>query len=120
MAFDPYKEIKNVYDAKVGYGNAVTEQERQKYNAAANKARKTLENYGYKDLAGNEGETLTNANINNGISAIKLDKTAPTYKTYKGKITYDKYRIEPIIIDGELYFFGETTFNFNDNVFFCS
>ena len=29
---------------------------------------------GYKDLAGNEGYTLTNANINHGDSSIKLDK----------------------------------------------
>ena len=71
---------------------------------------------GYEDLAGLEGYTLTNANINHGVSSIKLDKTSPTYRTYKGTITQDKYEVEPIIIDGELYFFGKTTFNFNDNL----
>ncbi len=48
---DPYKEIQTVYNAKVAYGQATTEEEKRKQQEIANKARQTLSDYGYKDIA---------------------------------------------------------------------
>ena len=44
-------EIENVYNAKVGWDNATTDEERKKYNEIANAARSKLESYGYGDIA---------------------------------------------------------------------
>lgn len=46
-----YDKIKEIYNAKVAYNNATTDEERQKQNTIATNARKTLEAYGYKDIA---------------------------------------------------------------------
>lgn len=51
MTINPMKYIEDVYNAKVAYGNATTDEERQKQQAAANKARTTLRNYSYNDIA---------------------------------------------------------------------
>jgi len=51
MAINPYAEMQKVYDAKIAWGNATTNEERAKQSDIANKARNTLANYGYKDLA---------------------------------------------------------------------
>ena len=51
MVQDPYKYIKSVYDSKIGYENAITDEEKKKHNAAANKARQMLRDYGYGDIA---------------------------------------------------------------------
>ncbi len=51
MAYNPYKEIKQVYDAKVAYGNATTDEERKRQNEIATAARKKLESYDYGDIA---------------------------------------------------------------------
>lgn len=48
--YNPYNEIKSVYDAKVGWNNAKTDEERQKYNAIATAARDKLNAYGYGDI----------------------------------------------------------------------
>ena len=48
--YNPYNEIKSVYDAKVGWNNATTDEERQKYNAIATAARDKLTAYGYGDI----------------------------------------------------------------------
>ena len=51
MAINPYAEMQKVYNAKIAWGNATTDEERAKQSDIANKARTTLSNYGYKDLA---------------------------------------------------------------------
>lgn len=51
MAYNPYKDIKAIYDAKVGWENATSEEEKNRLHEAANKARALLEYYGYGDLA---------------------------------------------------------------------
>lgn len=51
MAYDPYTGLLDVYNAKIGYGNATTDKERENYRGIADKARQKLEAYGYLDLA---------------------------------------------------------------------
>lgn len=51
MAYDFYTDIKNVYNAKVGWNQATTDEERQKQNEIATNARKRLEENGYADIA---------------------------------------------------------------------
>lgn len=46
---------------------------------------------GYKDLAGNQGLELTNANINKGLESIKLDKTAPKITVTNGSVGSEVY-----------------------------
>ncbi len=49
--YDPYIDIKGVYDAKVGWNNATTDEERKKYEDAANASRKRLLDNGRFDIA---------------------------------------------------------------------
>lgn len=49
--YNPYSDIQAVYNAKVGWNNAETDEERKKQEAIANKARANLEAYGYSDVA---------------------------------------------------------------------
>ena len=51
MAYNPYSDIEKVYNAKVGWNNATTDEERKRQNEIANAARKNLEAYGYSDVA---------------------------------------------------------------------
>ena len=48
--YNPYSDIEKVYNAKVGWNNAKTDEERQNYNSIATAARKQLEAYGYGDI----------------------------------------------------------------------
>lgn len=48
---NPFKYIGDVYNAKVGYGNATTDEERKAYQDKANAARKWLSDNDYKDVA---------------------------------------------------------------------
>lgn len=50
MAYNPYSDIEAVLNAKIGWNNATTDEERKKHNETANKARNTLEAYGYGDV----------------------------------------------------------------------
>jgi hypothetical protein len=63
MAYNPYSDIQKVFNAKVGWNNATTDEERKRQNEIANAARKNLEAYGYSDVA-------------NQISASGADATA--------------------------------------------
>lgn len=72
--YNPYSEIKSVYDAKIGYGNAKTDAERKKYQDAANKARQTLINYGRQDIADQISST--------GADANATKKIMDTWSTY--------------------------------------
>ena len=49
--YNPYSDIEKVYNAKVGWNNATTDEERKRQNEIANAARKNLEAYGYGDVA---------------------------------------------------------------------
>lgn len=51
MAYNPYSDIQKVFNAKVGWNNATTDEERKRQNEIANAARKNLEAYGYSDVA---------------------------------------------------------------------
>lgn len=75
--YNPYSEIKSVYDAKIGYANAKTDAERKKYQDAANKARQTLINYGYQDIADQISATGADANATKKI----MDKWSTYGKT---------------------------------------
>lgn len=65
--YNPYSEIKSVYDAKIGYANAKTDEERKKYQDAANKARQTLINYGRQDIADQISASGADANATKKI-----------------------------------------------------
>ena len=61
--YNPYSDIQKVYNAKVAWNQATTDEERKRQNEIANAARKNLETYGYSDVA-------------NQISAGGADATA--------------------------------------------
>ena len=61
--YNPYSDIQKVYNAKVAWNQATTDQERKRQNEIATAARKNLEAYGYSDVA-------------NQISASGADATA--------------------------------------------
>ncbi len=77
MSINPYSEIQKVYNAKLGYGNAKTDEERKTYQDAANKARQTLLDYGYKDVVDQISATGADANATKQI----MDKWAKYGKT---------------------------------------
>lgn len=49
--YDYKSDANAVLNAKIGWNNATTDEERQKQNQIANEARQRLKNYGYEDLA---------------------------------------------------------------------
>ncbi len=51
MAYNPYSDIEKVYNAKVAWNQATTDEERKRQNEIATSARKNLEAYGYSDVA---------------------------------------------------------------------
>ena len=61
--YNPYSDIEKVYNAKVAWNQATTDEERKRQNEIATAARKNLEAYGYSDVA-------------NEISASGADATA--------------------------------------------
>ncbi len=61
--YNPYDDIQKVYNAKVNWNKATTDEERKRQNEIATAARKNLEAYGYSDVA-------------NQISASGADATA--------------------------------------------
>lgn len=61
--YNPYSDIESVYNAKVAWNKATTDEERKRQNEIATAARKNLEAYGYGDVA-------------NQISASGADATA--------------------------------------------
>ncbi len=63
MAYSPYSDIQKVYNAKVAWNKATTDEERKRQSEIATAARKNLEAYGYSDVA-------------NQISASGADATA--------------------------------------------
>ena len=61
--YNPYSDIQSVYNAKVEWNKATTDEERKRQNEIATAARKNLEAYGYGDIA-------------NQVSASGADATA--------------------------------------------
>ena len=51
MAYNPYKDIEKVYNAKVAWSNATNDEERKRQNEIATAARNNLKSYGYGDIA---------------------------------------------------------------------
>jgi hypothetical protein len=49
--YNPYTDAKAIYDAKVAWNQATTDEERKRQNEIANAARKNLTAYGYSDVA---------------------------------------------------------------------
>lgn len=80
MAYSPYNEIKSVYDAKVAWGNATTDEERQRQNDLATKARQALEANGYGYLADRVSAEGANADAVKKI----LDEWSPVVDTPTG------------------------------------
>ena len=80
MAYSPYNDIKSVYDAKVAWGNATTDEERQRQNELATKARQALEANGYGYLANRVSAEGANADMVKKI----LDEWSPNVDTTTG------------------------------------
>ena len=78
MAYNPYTDIKKVYNAKVAYGNATSNEERKTQQDIANKARKKLSQYGYQDIANSISASGADAAAVKKIldSYAKKDRTA--------------------------------------------
>ena len=51
MAYNLYKGLENIYNAKLGYGNAATDDERNMYKSMADKERNEMAGQGYGDWA---------------------------------------------------------------------
>lgn len=51
MAYNLYKGLENIYNAKLGYGNAATDEERNMYKSMADKERNEMAGQGYGDWA---------------------------------------------------------------------
>lgn len=84
MAYSPYNELKTVYDAKVAWGNATTDEERKKQEQIANAARETLKanRYGYlADQVSAAGADATAAKKILDAWAPKVDTTTGNFKT---------------------------------------
>lgn len=74
-----YKWLQEVYDAKLGYGNATTDAERARYSAIADKARENLNKYGYEDLAQKvSADGATADAVKNVINGYKKAGKTPT------------------------------------------
>jgi len=93
MPYNPYNELKSIYDAKVAWGNATTDQERQTQNDIANAARQKLNAYGYGQLANQVSASGADAasvkKILDDWSAV-TDTTTGTYKTGVDNSAYNQ------------------------------
>jgi hypothetical protein len=84
MAYNPYVDIKKVYDAKVAWQNATTDEERKRLNELATAARKTLNDYGYGYIANQVSANGADASAVKKILdnwATVTDEVTGTYKT---------------------------------------
>lgn len=74
MAYSPYSDIQKVYNAKVAWNKATTDEERKRQNEIATAARKNLEAYGYSDVVNQISASGADATATRKI----LEKYAPT------------------------------------------
>ena len=77
MAYNPYQDIQKVYNAKVNWNKATTEQEKQRQSAIATAARKNLEAYGYSDIASQISADGATADVARKI----MEQYSPTKNT---------------------------------------
>ena len=83
-AYNPYKELETIYNAKIAWGNQTTDEGRATQNNIANNARKRLEQYGYGDLVSQvTAEGATAADVKKILDSYKpaTNTTTGTYKT---------------------------------------
>ena len=84
MQYNPYNELKSIYDAKVAWGNAADDEERQRQNQIASAARQKLidNNYGYlaDQVSANGADANAVKKILDGW-AKQTDTTTGNYKT---------------------------------------
>ena len=80
--YDYKSDANAVLNAKIGWNNATTDEERQKQNQIANEARQRLKNYGYEDLA-----DLISAN---GANATQTRQIIENYSKPKTTTTTTK------------------------------
>lgn len=81
--YSPYSDIQKVYNAKVAWNNATTDEERKRQNEIATSARKNLEAYGYGDVANQISASGADATAVRKI----MDSYAPTPTTNTNKNT---------------------------------
>ncbi len=79
--YNPYQDVLGIYNAKVGYNTAKTDEERKRQNEIANAARKNLEAYGYKDVAEQLSATGADATAARKILEKYAPKTTVTTNT---------------------------------------
>ena len=80
--YNPYSDIQKVYNAKVAWNNATTDEERKRQNEIAASARKTLESYGYGDVANQISASGADATAARKIME-KYSSTTPTTSVVK-------------------------------------
>jgi hypothetical protein len=78
MAYNPYQDIQKVYNAKVNWNKATTDEERKRQNEIASAARKNLEAYGYSDVAGQISASGADATAARKILERYAPKTTTT------------------------------------------
>lgn len=81
---NPYNALKSVYNAKVAWGNATTDEERQRQSQIANNARQQLIDNGYDYLATQvsaDGATADTVKTLLDAWAKQVDTTTGNYKT---------------------------------------
>ena len=83
--YKPYQDVLNIFNAKVDYNKATTDEERKRQNEIANAARKNLETYGYKDVAQQLSATGADATAARKI----LEQYAPKTTTPKATTAPD-------------------------------
>ena len=77
MAYNLYKGLENIYNAKLGYGNAATDEERNMYKSMADKERNEMAGQGYGDWASRASAYGADANavkkmMNEGKGGLSL------------------------------------------------
>lgn len=91
MAYNPYNEIKRIYNAKTAYGNAQTDEERKRQNEIAESARKTLTENGYADIAERTGASNANAEAVEKVMKKWQDYTDTVTGNYKTGVSNPAY-----------------------------
>lgn len=91
MAYNPYNEIKRIYNAKTAYGNAQTDEERKRQNEIAESARKTLAENGYSDIAEQTGASTANAEAVNKVMKKWQDYSDTVTGNYKTGVSNPAY-----------------------------
>ena len=85
-SYQPVTDVQQVYDAKVAWGNATTDEERQKQNEIANNARKNLQLYGYGDIANQiSGEGADATKVKEILDGYTVKPTVETVEATKPK-----------------------------------